>query len=125
VAALTDRVAQLVDMMAAVQKENAMLRRQLDVARGVQQHQPYALHASLLPPPPPPPAFSPERAPPAAVPRLAGERTPDVGGSQTCGQDVVMQSPPAEMDQKKARRSLEEGLAEAAVSLSGVSPTDG
>ena len=85
--------------------ENAELRRQLDAARGVVQHQPYALPVL------PAPVFSPIHPLPGQRVRAAGDLSPsadhvDSGG----GADVVMSSPPDDKDSKRPRRSLATAL---------------
>lgn len=119
VAAPADSVAGAVAMMAAqiqsmgaqiaamseelreLRKENVQLRRQVDLARGVQQHNPYDLPTV----PPPPPAFSPPRLPTEGMMRTAGQLTPvRVGDIDPDGDVVVATSPPPEGEPKRARR---------------------
>lgn len=101
-AALTAKVGDLLDEIRALRRENAELRRQVDLARGVQSHQPYALTPIL---PLPTPAFSPVHPLPGSRGRTAGEVTP--GAIATVdGQDVLMPSPAADPEAKRTRRSL-------------------
>jgi hypothetical protein len=104
---LVQQVAALTEEVRSLRNENVVLRRQLDVARGVQQHQPYAILPLADP------TTSP-RGPPVVRPRTAGELSPgpviDLGG------DAIMNSPPLDGDPKRARRSLAVGLEEAAAS---------
>ena len=78
-----------------LRKENTLLRQQLDAARGVHQHQPYAVHTT-------------EPQPVPAKSRTAGDLTPERPLDQQG--ETVMTSPPGDPDSKKARRSLQPGL---------------
>ena len=109
-AALTAQVGILPQEIQELRKENFELRRQAEQARGLQQHQPYAL-SSL--PPIPAPQFTPVKPTPAGRTRTASELSPgptdstvDVG----TGGDTVMSSPTVDVEQKRARRSLELSL---------------
>ena len=114
----------LVQEMRELRRENAELRRQLEVARG--QHQPYAL-TSLPPLPQPPPMFTPERTT-VDLRRRAADVSPAPGDLQPLADpsgDTVMQSPPAAVDPKRPRRALLQTPVDpspAATSSSGVPP---
>jgi hypothetical protein len=113
--ALTAQVGQLLEEMRCLRRENAELRRQLEAARGVHQHQPYALS-----PLPPVPAFSPLRPAVPVRTRMAGELTPEPSDPNIDGmQDTVMPSPPVDADTKRARRSLAVELGDADAAVSG------
>ena len=70
---LTTQLGQLLEEVRALRKENSELRRQVEAARGLQQHQPYALSPLV---PLPQPQFSPMGACNTARTRTAGELTP-------------------------------------------------
>jgi hypothetical protein len=106
-AALTAQMGQMLQEIRELRKENAELRRQVEAARGLQQHQPYA--APTLPPLPPP-SFSPLRSSPVpmAKTRTATELSPERGDLPLAGADgdVGMGSPAVDADLKRPRRSL-------------------
>ena len=125
---LTVQVAELLEELRAVRKENAALRRQVEALRGLQQHQPYASARPQPLPSLPSPRFSPLPAvprsedPEAFLPltvrvvepgrsRTAAGLSPDRVDLQDAQGETVMESPPAAADSKRARRSLEEPLA--------------
>ena len=96
------QVAALTQEIRGLRTENLELRRQLDVARGVQQHQPYALT------PLPQPHFSPLRTVTVGQPRISGDLSPDppVAPALTDSQgETIMSthSPPLGL---KGRRAL-------------------
>ena len=104
--ALTAQVADLLTEMRALRQENTELRRQLDAARGVQQHQPYAVSgfapADYQP-------SSPARPLLTLRTRTAGELTPEMATTMDAGtanSDAIMSSPPADTDPKRVRRSV-------------------
>ena len=108
--ALTAQVSELLEEMRALRRENADLRRQLAFAQGVQQHQPYAISTAPFVPIRP---YSAEGPGPAGRTRTAGELSPEPSSdvvANTADSDVVMSSPPAAVDPKRARRSLGEEL---------------
>ena len=116
-ATLTAQVGQLLQEIRELRRENAELRRQVDSARGIQQHQPYALNPL---PPLPTPVFSPIRPSQGSRARMAGELTPEHRAPPMDVDrdgDVGMVSPAADAESKRARRSLEVGLASAATSV--------
>jgi hypothetical protein len=102
---LLQQVAALTQEIRDLRKENVDLRRQLDMARGIQQHQPYALTPIVAP------TLSP-RGLPTGRPRTADELSP--GPAIDPGGDAIMTSPPADGEAKRARRSLAAGLEGAA-----------
>ena len=112
------RIGQLLDELREVRRENAELRRQVELARGLRQHQPYALPLML---PTPVPQCTPAKSASSGKTRMAGDLSPGlddpppVGGA---GGDVVMSSPIVDAEQKRARRSLGDSLEEAASSAS-------
>ena len=115
---LTTQLGQLLEEVRALRKENSELRRQVEAARGLQQHQPYALSPLV---PLPQPQFSPMGACTTARTRTAGELTPEAAGlvpSGEDGMDVAMPSPPADVESKRARRSLELELGNAVAGAS-------
>ena len=89
VASLVAQLGVLTQEIRELRHENAELRRQLDLARGVHQHQPYSLA------PLPPPSFSPVTPIPGSRTRTAGEVSPGgIGVEVGTVADVVMPSPP-------------------------------
>ena len=113
-AALLAQVAGLQSTLAAIQeelkesrRENALLRQQLDFARGVRSHQPYA----LPPLPDPPPVFTPPRPSSESLMRTADQLSPFRPGvpdlADHVGDQVMSGSPPAAaVETKRARRAL-------------------
>jgi hypothetical protein len=91
-----------------LRRENTELRRQVELARGLQQYQPYALRA--LPPLQPPQfVFTPERSLADSRHRTAAALSPAPGVFQHLEDkdgDVGMASPQKGVDTKRARRSL-------------------
>ena len=110
---LTVQVGQLLQEIRELRKENSELRRQVEAARGLQQHQPYASTSSLVPIPAP--SFSPVRPSPGLPgrTRISTEMSPVqplMGQEAVGGGDVGMDSPPPDADTKRARRSLASDL---------------
>jgi hypothetical protein len=100
VASLVTQLTALTQEIRELRRENLELRRQLDSARGVQQHQPYALA------PLPTPCFSPVH-PPGSRTRVVGDLSPAVGLAEAgYGDDVIMSSPQDDKDSKRPRRAL-------------------
>jgi hypothetical protein len=120
--ALSAQVGELLHELRALRQENSELRRQLAVAQGVHQHQPYALPPPLPLAPLPTPSFSysPDRPAPPGKSRTAGELSP-THEMDTMG-DAVMSSPSADLDTKRARRSLAEGIEGAASAPASAAP---
>jgi hypothetical protein len=128
VALLTAKMAELVGTLQALQEENAALRRQLEFAWHVSQHQLYA--PSTLPPSQPSlPVEPPSRPAPVAGRRRVGDRTPDRPVPELPEDDDEVLHPPSpnpDGEPKRARRSIGPGLdaaAPAAASSSGGAPT--
>ena len=110
---LNRTVSQLNRALDEVRQENALLRQQLSVARGVHQHQPYALPPPTLAPLPAPNfTHTPERAPPPGKSRTLGDLSPQATVDHHG--EAVMTSPPDDPGSKKAKRSLQSGLDDAA-----------
>jgi hypothetical protein len=105
---LAAQLAALVQEVRELRKENAELRRQVELARGLQQHQPYALPA--LPPLQPPQfVFTPERPLPDGRHRTAAALSPAPVAFQNLEDrdgDIGMPSPQKDVEAKQARRSL-------------------
>ena len=104
---VTAQMSQLLQEVQALRKENSELRRQVESARGLQQHQPYVI-PSLTPLPTP--VFSPVRPVLPVRTRIAGALTPEHGvtvDDVDRGADVVMRSPPVDVEAKRVRRTLE------------------
>jgi hypothetical protein len=103
-AIMTARLEAMHHDMQELRKENSALRAQVEAARGLQQHQPYAL--SRLPPlPPPPAAFTPERSSTDDRHRTAAQLSPppDVLPLGTSG-DTELSSPVAAVVPKRPRK---------------------
>jgi hypothetical protein len=92
-----------------LRKEVANLRRQVEPARGLQQHQPYALPPVSLQ------SVDPLPQPLMGRTRTVGELTPEHRSGDD-GADTVMRSPPAEIEPKRVCRSLATSLGDAALS---------
>jgi hypothetical protein len=111
VALMASQMAMLVEQVKELRAENALLRQQLDVARGLQSHQPYALQRAPSPQRRP----TPPRGPPEDRRRPAAELSPpsayDPEGAHG---DAVMRSPDDAVEAKKTRRMLELDLAASA-----------
>ena len=109
--ALSSQVAELLQELRDLRRENADLRRQLAVASGVTQHQPYALPTPVVPTLPPR-TLSPDRSAPPGKARTVHDLSPGV----TVDKDgeAVMPSPPLDANSKRARRSLASDLDDAA-----------
>jgi hypothetical protein len=105
-AAMTAQLDALQWEMRELRHENAALRAQVEAARGLQQHQPYAFTG---PPPPPPQTmpFTPERTSHTSRPRPDSAETPPAAPLDACG-DALMHSPPTATEPKRPRRLVPE-----------------
>ena len=121
---MNSQMAAMMQELRELRKENDALRRQVELFRGLQQHQPYApVVPQLLPAAVS--ASSPVRPQPVDRHRLATDLTPP-GRSDPDGAvgDVSMQSPPMDVESKRVRRALDLLPLAAAPDSSGSSGAD-
>ena len=101
--AMVAQIAALQAELRDMRKENAVLRREVELARGM--HRPYDT-VTLPSLPPPPTAFSPPR-PTSELTRTATQLSPSrPGGPDGVGGDQVMGSPPQAVEPKRVRRDI-------------------